>query len=327
VLARTGSHLFFPLLASSFLVQLPGCVTWLDASDPNSLAVEGTNVIGWMDKSGAGNSFTVAAGLPTSTLTQNGLAVASFNGAALMNSFISTAVAPATTSAFLVARVDSINGTGFGYALACPNIDGGDFSVRYNNNGLIGGISNPGNSNDFANKNYFLNGTATATNSVPASASFAYHIVSASMCMVPGTTPFSLSTSFLDSGVERAFIGEICEVIVYNQPLTTANRQWVEGQLAWKWGLQTLLPSTHPYAPDNYTPPTPAPVGDVSNYLIGYRTPSGNGDFKQWSTGSSATSATLPGLTPSTTYDVQVTASGPGGETPCVGYMTTTTAA
>jgi hypothetical protein len=29
--------------------------------------------------------------------------------------------------------------------------------------------------------------------------------------------------------------------------LTTTQRQQVEGYLAWKWGLQTALPTTHPY--------------------------------------------------------------------------------
>jgi hypothetical protein len=37
-------------------------------------------------------------------------------------------------------------------------------------------------------------------------------------------------------------------MIVYTSPLTTSQRQQVEGYLAWKWGLQTNLPSTHPYA-------------------------------------------------------------------------------
>jgi hypothetical protein len=38
------------------------------------------------------------------------------------------------------------------------------------------------------------------------------------------------------------------EIVIYNQVLSTAQRQQVEGYLAWKWGLQANLPtSTHPY--------------------------------------------------------------------------------
>jgi hypothetical protein len=46
---------------------------------------------------------------------------------------------------------------------------------------------------------------------------------------------------------------EIAEVIFYNRNLTTEERQVVEGYLAWKWGMQTTLPSDHPY---RYTPPS-----------------------------------------------------------------------
>ena len=41
--------------------------------------------------------------------------------------------------------------------------------------------------------------------------------------------------------------GNIGEVMIYNQALTTAQRQQIEGYLAWKWGLVSNLPSTHPY--------------------------------------------------------------------------------
>lgn len=41
--------------------------------------------------------------------------------------------------------------------------------------------------------------------------------------------------------------GYIAEVIIYNAALTAAQRQQVEGYLAWKWGLNTSLPTIHPY--------------------------------------------------------------------------------
>ena len=42
----------------------------------------------------------------------------------------------------------------------------------------------------------------------------------------------------------RGFIGEI---LVYNSAITVAERQQVEGYLAWKWGLQGTLPANHPH--------------------------------------------------------------------------------
>ena len=38
------------------------------------------------------------------------------------------------------------------------------------------------------------------------------------------------------------------EILHYNRSLTVNERQQVEGYLAWKWGLASNLPSTHPYA-------------------------------------------------------------------------------
>jgi hypothetical protein len=55
--------------------------------------------------------------------------------------------------------------------------------------------------------------------------------------------------------------GYVAETIVYLGILSTTDRQKVEGYLAWKWGIQTSLPSSHPYyssAP--YTTTTTAPT-------------------------------------------------------------------
>jgi hypothetical protein len=38
------------------------------------------------------------------------------------------------------------------------------------------------------------------------------------------------------------------EIVHYNRSLTVSERQRVEGYLAWKWAIQSKLPSTHPYA-------------------------------------------------------------------------------
>ena len=40
---------------------------------------------------------------------------------------------------------------------------------------------------------------------------------------------------------------QIAEVIIYNIDLSTTNCSIIEGYLAWKWGLQSNLPSNHPY--------------------------------------------------------------------------------
>jgi hypothetical protein len=43
------------------------------------------------------------------------------------------------------------------------------------------------------------------------------------------------------------FAGTINELVVYSTVLTDADRQQIEGYLAWKWGLQARPPATHPF--------------------------------------------------------------------------------
>ena len=62
--------------------------------------------------------------------------------------------------------------------------------------------------------------------------------------------------------------GHICEVLMYNRLFSTEDRQTVEGYLAWKWGLQGSLPTTHPYRnqnPAGLSNPTPYFATDFNN--------------------------------------------------------------
>jgi len=61
----------------------------------------------------------------------------------------------------------------------------------------------------------------------------------------PGT-PGASSTAFDMLG--EAFTGEIAEVLVYDKPVNSVNRQKIEGYLAHKWGLTDVLEDIHPYS-------------------------------------------------------------------------------
>lgn len=72
------------------------------------------------------------------------------------------------------------------------------------------------------------------------------------------------------------FEGDLAEIIVFNLVLSTAQRQQVEGYLAWKWGIQASLPSTHPYKLANYFYTVTRPFSrsfaptDISNCIMWY---------------------------------------------------------
>jgi hypothetical protein len=43
------------------------------------------------------------------------------------------------------------------------------------------------------------------------------------------------------------FDGKLAELLFFSTPLSTSDRQMLEGYLAWKWGMTSELPSAHPY--------------------------------------------------------------------------------
>lgn len=61
------------------------------------------------------------------------------------------------------------------------------------------------------------------------------------------TTSSGIYIGDVGSAGTDSFTGKIYEILVIPSILSTKTRQKIEGYLAWKWGLQANLPSTHPY--------------------------------------------------------------------------------
>ncbi len=64
-----------------------------------------------------------------------------------------------------------------------------------------------------------------------------------------GTTPVTAPLFINGQGgtSTNSFQSYVAEILVFNTGLSQSNRYLVEGYLAWKWGIQSLLPNTHPY--------------------------------------------------------------------------------
>jgi hypothetical protein len=68
------------------------------------------------------------------------------------------------------------------------------------------------------------------------------------LSVTPGTRAQTSGPNYIGmTSASERWSGQIYEVICYNSALSTTNRQKIEGYLAWKWGIQTSLPSNHPY--------------------------------------------------------------------------------
>jgi hypothetical protein len=220
--------------------SVPGCQLWLDAADTSSMTLSGSSVTQWRDKSGSSNHFTTTSGTPTSIL-DNGRNVVNFTSGAIMTS--TNQITSTTSSAFfIVSLLNSITVADVGMILGFTNVAGGDFSIRYYGNKILGGTSGSGNSGDLANGAYYVNGTFN-----PSFGSSTY----LNTYSIIGTVAPSAVTSFLtlsSSFYERYFIGNIAEFLYYPGGVTSSQRQQIEGYLAWKWGLTTSVPSIHPFS-------------------------------------------------------------------------------
>jgi hypothetical protein len=106
-------------------------------------------------------------------------------------------------------------------------------NVRFMHGAIINGGSN---------SFLYLNGTQTGT--------------AGSTPTVSGTADTVSIGAYQDGASPSAALnGTMNEILLYYAILTTAQRQNIEGYLAWKWNLVGSLPATHPYK--LFPPPPP----------------------------------------------------------------------
>jgi hypothetical protein len=193
--------------------------------------------------------MTITGG--TVTYSTNPPAVTFPNAQVSCTSALSTNVITAgSSSIFMVVQSTLLNPNG-GISMAFTTVNiltGGGVSVGLRFQDGINKLRVS--ANEDIGANYFVNGTL----GIPGGAGLniitvpdGYNIIDTTFNL-GGTTQFALSVPIGNGLAARYFIGNIQEVIVYTGPTTTSQRQQVEGYLAWKWGLQSSLPSTHAYA-------------------------------------------------------------------------------
>ena len=220
---------------------IPGCILWLDATDPLGTGVQpanGTTLTTWKDKSvsnfpftsvGSAYNTTAVNGLPGMTLSTNFIgydpgsaqnnwqevfAVGLWTGGSTFNSY----------NGFVTTSVDSDGGVGGGILF----------------------IGNAGSTNWWGPGNTYvqqiINGTQTGSAFPAIQTPFIARTFSATAVNLRGLR-FGIDRSFTD----RKWVGFISEVICYNTALTATQRLQVEGYLAWKWVSQANLVNTHTY--------------------------------------------------------------------------------
>ena len=240
-LATTHPFYNFPPATAMFHPMfLSNSTLWLDGADStsNSMTFSGANITVWKDKSGSGKDFTASGTGSTLGTSPPGLVFTT-------NLYTSTHNASITTNETMFLVFYSTKTTAPSFPVGSSGTGGRELGFRSTtefgivNNGVIWAATKTATSNvSYVAKSIISGGSAT---------SFTFNGGSVSTSNI---TAFSGSTT-TQLGREGAaafqYEGTICEVIAYSRVLTDGEQRQVEAYLAWKWGLQTSLPSNHPF--------------------------------------------------------------------------------
>jgi sugar lactone lactonase YvrE/alpha-tubulin suppressor-like RCC1 family protein len=264
--------------SSSLTVPLITTLTpwlWLDADDSTTITTTGatsTTLTGWKNKGSTGtSSFGTLSGAGTgtyNTVTANGRPLVSLN-----NRIFSTNAIIQTEQSYSIFAVYSIksNYDASGIDIIRPSDNAsvgllaGEFSASTTSYGMRAANAGQGNR---------LLGTSFNSNSVGVKLGVFYNSTNTANSIITNNgAPLTLTTNIAASGANTTTaytyninptanaVVDYGEMLVYMGEITTAQRQSIEGYLAWKWGLQDSLPLNHPNNPYyNKTQLLPLPV-------------------------------------------------------------------
>jgi len=246
---------FRPNLPEWIPSSLTNLLGWYDASDSSTITKNPSNVVtGWSDKSSNNNDLTPFNDPVTESSTQNSLNVIELDGDDYFQKTSFANPLSGDLQVFIVCKPDVINSTTDGL-IAQDAVDR-DWQL------------DSGNSSEFRGRLRVLNQT-TNTTGVGSTAITGFNVFCASFdwtndkqyeLRVNGSVLAGTSTPTYDNKIKSTadlliFVnrletqspaGKIAEIVIYESPSDT-ERQKVEGHLAHKWGLESKLPSSHPY--------------------------------------------------------------------------------
>ncbi|MGA0851677.1 MAG: hypothetical protein ACO3QM_06535, partial [Candidatus Nanopelagicaceae bacterium] len=246
---------------------------WLDAEDTDSITLNGSTVSQWSDKSGNGRNATQATAtnqptyLPTGfngkpTLETDGNDVLELGATSLGRnvSGITCAIVgvhpsgltfASNANELYISTGSSITSTRFAftpnptastanrYAIAGRRLDGDPYQTVSSS---TDSLANRGNQ-------WIRVGQAAYSDGVANHWTDGTQDLTAEPFQTAGVTSDTdpLRTSIFGGVNELPAGSQLCEIVLTHSTMTPADRQRLEGYLAWKWNLVGNLPADHPY--------------------------------------------------------------------------------
>jgi len=258
----TSAHPYysFPSAATTpFDLRIFGGVDlWLDAADSTTVSFSsGSTVSVWSDKSGNGRNAT-AVSTDMTYVTAGLNALNTIRG----NQTAGTTSSGFTTPSFAISTTNSVSVFVVYNQLVVPtsavNVDSTFITMPTSTNLNVFTRTTNGNTTTsfFSRVNGVTSGSYSIAIPYASIFDFVYspetgtnYVNGSSVVTLTTTTggTAALNSSFILTLFSGAMQGDICELVIYKSALTKTQRLQTEGYLAWKWGLQTSLPTTHPY--------------------------------------------------------------------------------
>lgn len=246
-----------PTSIRQYVWQPTDMALWLDASDKATITPStGGTITSWLDKSGNGKNPTFV-GTTTYNATSNTIFT---TGSSYFYSAVDTRkTTVANMTLFLVHRQTN-NTSPANQGLWGNDIGGGwnrfqllnfaftpaqTYSISAGGTGGVGVFNSVPNLNSLNRLLYTCGYSINATNGSFVNINGTNSVTFTENPALTQTATQNTYFGTIDTGINAAV--EFYEIILYTTSLSTQQRQQIEGYLAWKWGLQKSLPSSHPF--------------------------------------------------------------------------------
>lgn len=219
---------------------------WYDANDSGTITLSGSDVTQWNDKSGSGYHLNTYTNAPTYQATgwDGSMAGIDFNGTTEWIEHGSTVSLADGMTLAMIYDDDVTQGRLFGVRYTSSNkssfgADTGSNALGYDGAASIGSIS-PTTGKHFrvSTKNATANGVTDWIDGV--------QNINDTPSIVDSVNVY-INVGAANTSNDQRFNGRIVECIIIEGVVDTDTREILEGYLAWKWGIESLLPVDHTY--------------------------------------------------------------------------------